>query len=319
MGGFGGGQSSSNYGLSPGGQEALNAPADSSPAEGDLQPGSGTLSRGFAAGGGGFGRPAGGGGPAVRGGANQSGGDAIRESLDRQNAPQEDSVALKQDIERKPARDESFGQDKNQTDGASSRGGAADRPEQLAKLLPKAVRNVAPEAAPLPAEPTTEPQSAPPAATATPPASGAKPAARPAVTGAGAAPKLAAGAKDAGGEQAGKSVKESPDGDKSGNRPLGPVAENPVAENPGAENEERREKLDASSPKRRYAGDGVALGAAPASLYFNPQLIADENGRATIEFKMPPVESEYRLLIDALGNGRIGSLQQVIEVREPAK
>jgi hypothetical protein len=34
---------------------------------------------------------------------------------------------------------------------------------------------------------------------------------------------------------------------------------------------------------------------------------------------MPPVESEYRLLIDALGNGRIGSLQRVIECKEAAK
>lgn len=52
----------------------------------------------------------------------------------------------------------------------------------------------------------------------------------------------------------------------------------------------------------REAGD-----AAPPSLYFNPQLIADSRGRVAIEFVMPPAESEYRLLIDALGHGRLGS------------
>ena len=79
-----------------------------------------------------------------------------------------------------------------------------------------------------------------------------------------------------------------------------------------------------SDPKRRslttgrlpeLRGDGTIASGAPASIYFNPRLIADENGRATIDFTMPAVESEYRLLIDALGNGRIGSLQQVIQCK----
>jgi len=65
----------------------------------------------------------------------------------------------------------------------------------------------------------------------------------------------------------------------------------------------------------RLADDAAARPGAeqvPASLYFNPHLITDADGRATIEFQMPPVASEYRLLIDALGKGRIGSRQQVI-------
>jgi hypothetical protein len=79
-----------------------------------------------------------------------------------------------------------------------------------------------------------------------------------------------------------------------------------------------RDKADrfGAPATRLYAGDGAAASAAPASIYFNPRLIADDNGRATIEFTMPLVESEYRLLIDALGNGRIGSLQQVIECKK---
>jgi hypothetical protein len=55
---------------------------------------------------------------------------------------------------------------------------------------------------------------------------------------------------------------------------------------------------------------------APASLYWNPQLTADAQGRAVIEFTMPAVESNYRILIDAYGNGRLGSAQEVVLCRE---
>jgi hypothetical protein len=60
----------------------------------------------------------------------------------------------------------------------------------------------------------------------------------------------------------------------------------------------------------RNRGRGPA--AAPASLYFQPHLLADENGLATIEFTLPAVESEYRLLIDAVGSGRVGSAEGLI-------
>jgi hypothetical protein len=56
----------------------------------------------------------------------------------------------------------------------------------------------------------------------------------------------------------------------------------------------------------------VKESAALPTLYFNPQLVTDANGRVTFEFTMPEGESEYRLLVDALGKGRIGSVQQVI-------
>jgi hypothetical protein len=64
--------------------------------------------------------------------------------------------------------------------------------------------------------------------------------------------------------------------------------------------------------------NGVARTQAPASLYFNPNLQTNDQGLATIEFTMPPVDSQYRLLIDALGNGRIGSRQQVITIQGEA-
>jgi uncharacterized protein YfaS (alpha-2-macroglobulin family) len=51
---------------------------------------------------------------------------------------------------------------------------------------------------------------------------------------------------------------------------------------------------------------------APAALYFNPQLTTDENGLAKIRFVMPAVESQYRLMIDALGNNRIGARQDIL-------
>lgn len=80
----------------------------------------------------------------------------------------------------------------------------------------------------------------------------------------------------------------------------------------------RGEKLDRVSGDKAIAD--AKLSAAkepfgPPSLYFNPRLITDAQGRATIEFTMPAAESEYRILIDALANGRIGSLEQVIECK----
>jgi uncharacterized protein YfaS (alpha-2-macroglobulin family) len=59
-------------------------------------------------------------------------------------------------------------------------------------------------------------------------------------------------------------------------------------------------------------GGAIATAAAPPALYFNPQLVTDANGRVTFEFTMPAGETEYRLLVDALGKGRIGSKQQII-------
>ncbi|HEY2414339.1 MAG TPA: hypothetical protein VGI40_18990 [Pirellulaceae bacterium] len=56
----------------------------------------------------------------------------------------------------------------------------------------------------------------------------------------------------------------------------------------------------------------------PPSLYFDPNLITDDKGDATIRLKMPAVPCEYRLLIDALGNGRIGSRQELLSCSSPS-
>jgi uncharacterized protein YfaS (alpha-2-macroglobulin family) len=70
-------------------------------------------------------------------------------------------------------------------------------------------------------------------------------------------------------------------------------------------------------------GAGAAAGTTaaaplPASLYFNPNLQTNDQGLATIEFTLPSTNSQYRLLIDALGNGRIGSRQDLITIQGEA-
>jgi hypothetical protein len=66
--------------------------------------------------------------------------------------------------------------------------------------------------------------------------------------------------------------------------------------------------------------EGAPAAPLPASLYFNPNLQTNDQGLATIEFTVPPANSQYRLLIDALGNGRIGSRQDLITIQgESAK
>jgi hypothetical protein len=66
--------------------------------------------------------------------------------------------------------------------------------------------------------------------------------------------------------------------------------------------------------------EGASASSLTASLYFNTNLQTNDQGLATIEFTMPPANSQYRLLIDALGNGRIGSRQDLITIQaESAK
>ncbi|MCI0359501.1 MAG: hypothetical protein L0211_13575, partial [Planctomycetaceae bacterium] len=75
------------------------------------------------------------------------------------------------------------------------------------------------------------------------------------------------------------------------------------------------------SPNRRVEADKRPLSgaAAPSSIYFNPQLVTDANGIVTLEFELPAVASEYRVLFDAYGNGRVGSSAEVRIVCKPAE
>jgi len=70
------------------------------------------------------------------------------------------------------------------------------------------------------------------------------------------------------------------------------------------------EQLDKQLDKRAAGKPGEP--AAPQSLYFNPELMTDAEGTATVRFTMPAVQSEYRVLVDALGQRRVGSRQQTI-------
>ena len=64
--------------------------------------------------------------------------------------------------------------------------------------------------------------------------------------------------------------------------------------------------------KELFAREGQV--AAPASLLFEPQLKADEQGRVTINFRLAPVAVDFRVLIDAYGQGRVGSKEVLIRV-----
>lgn len=54
------------------------------------------------------------------------------------------------------------------------------------------------------------------------------------------------------------------------------------------------------------------LAASPDTLYWNPLLVTDDQGRAQIRLPQPPTTRKYRLRIDAHGSGRAGELDQVI-------
>jgi hypothetical protein len=47
--------------------------------------------------------------------------------------------------------------------------------------------------------------------------------------------------------------------------------------------------------------------ANSSTLYWNPLLVANDQGEARIRFAVPP-GTRYRIVIDAHGSGRIGSL-----------
>lgn len=144
--------------------------------------------------------------------------------------------------------------------------------------------------------------TAPPAVAATPLAAGRAPAAAPADA-AAAAP--AAGVRDA------MTRVPLPGNAGAAADPLGQFSRQGQAELAG--------ERGLQSERERQQQEAGANPAAPAALYFNPQLVTDAEGRAKIQLVMPPVESEYRLLIDALGQGRVGSRQdQLIVDDRPA-
>jgi len=98
--------------------------------------------------------------------------------------------------------------------------------------------------------------------------------------------------------------------DKSGARSLGAPAPKPG-----------NLAMAAAAPVDGHALTEQAKGenSLPSSLFWRPLSPTDAGGTVTIEFTMPAVPSEYRLLIDAIGSGRLGGEQRLIICSEPAR
>ncbi len=72
--------------------------------------------------------------------------------------------------------------------------------------------------------------------------------------------------------------------------------------------------------RRVYAGGSLFaadLPQAPRSLHWAPLVVTDADGRASISVTLPSTDAAYQVRADAHGNGRIGSGQTTINVRQP--
>lgn len=307
---------SADYGsFGAGGVEGINLPAPAiAPADTATEAAPTPLyakeTRGVLPGAGGFAPSSGGAakGPAGSGGVDADRDNSLaRETLERQKMAE--LAETKQVEQRKAGTDLQLAEGKNLQEAIGGRGGAGEG--SFDQPLSKAMRAV---------RPTTQPAPAQPPAPGLPPES--KPAAfgAPATASASAAPIAPESDEKNAADKAGMKSKLAAEDKPEGKLEKGAAHFN-------EQNRDLLDRFGADAKRRSFSagrltelrGDGAIASNAPAAIYFNPRLIADENGRATIEFTMPPVESEYRLLIDALGHGRIGALQQVIEVREAAK
>jgi hypothetical protein len=170
--------------------------------------------------------------------------------------------------------------------GSKDPGGLGARPEDARPEVPR-------------------PEGAPSAAPALPPLGASEPAAdrlgsasRAAVRAGGTAgPEAAAGTTPAPGAGA-------------------PRPESPAAAVPKATASAPRDVDQAEESEKLKSRESAA---APSAIYFNPQLATGEGGIVTIEFQLPEVASEYRVLLDAYGNGRVGSSADVKIVCKPAE
>jgi hypothetical protein len=99
----------------------------------------------------------------------------------------------------------------------------------------------------------------------------------------------------------------------------------PSAETPSLETFERQpvEKKLAELGRRShrvYVNDfflSARRSGAPSTLLWQPLVITDANGRATVSFQLPSANVTYLLRADAHGGGRIGSGKAMIDARQP--
>ena len=68
---------------------------------------------------------------------------------------------------------------------------------------------------------------------------------------------------------------------------------------------------------QREAGATPGRRDAVETLYWNPLAVADADGRVQIHFDLPDRVAVYRLLIDAQGDGCLGSGQAELAVGPP--
>lgn len=94
----------------------------------------------------------------------------------------------------------------------------------------------------------------------------------------------------------------------------------PAAPAPTASRFERSTRARSMGPAAEFHYESLAdRDRSPATMvYWNPLLVTDENGRATIEFKVPDRKTQLLLYVDAHAAGRLGALEMTIVSRAPA-
>jgi hypothetical protein len=82
-----------------------------------------------------------------------------------------------------------------------------------------------------------------------------------------------------------------------------------------AANSPQAKKFSAEELEREAAATSED-GLPPDSLFWRPLSAVGDDGLLTIEFTMPAMAADYRLLLDAIGGGRMGGEQQLLICRE---
>ena len=111
-----------------------------------------------------------------------------------------------------------------------------------------------------------------------------------------------------------------------------PAAKKSQAEAPAAEGMMRQEQQPIASAEtqsnvhtRRFAerfyvpnllGDGTT-DQQSSTIFWLPKFTADENGKASIYFNLPERAGSFRVVVEAHGDGRLGSGELLIDSREP--
>ncbi len=93
-----------------------------------------------------------------------------------------------------------------------------------------------------------------------------------------------------------------------------------IAARAGTETGARKSPASAADAFSRENLSGVspAPTSVPVTLFWNPRLLTDANGQATIRFQMPPQGGRYRVVVDAHADGRMGKTETLISSQQTA-